>query len=128
MRGSFSLYTLAWSEGLPSGRSHQSSESLYIFHATVTPKSPLCNFLGQVILQGCIRMFSLWLSLCSRSSQHHHGNAHNESWHRAYQDVLGVVEGPWRDWKDAHTISCAQGLVRLPSFLLALALLKLPPC
>jgi hypothetical protein len=67
---------------------------------TVTPKSPLCDFSNQLILQGCTQIFSLCFPLCSSPSQSHRGNEHSESWNWAYQGTVGVLRrglgrDPW---------------------------------
>lgn len=104
----FFLYTLALSAGLPLGRSHESSDSLYISHVTVTPKSPLCNFLWPRHPTGLpYKVLLLALSLFQILQHCHHENAHAESWDQVYQDVPGVVKRPWWGSKDAHTISYA---------------------
>lgn len=81
----FFLYTSALSAGLPLGRSHESSDSLYISHVAVTPKSPLCNFLWPSHPTGLPwNVLLLALSLFQIFQHCHRENTHTESWDRAY--------------------------------------------
>lgn len=116
MSRAFFFCTWALSAGLPSGKSHQSLDCSYISHATMTPKSPLGNFLRPTPPTGLPwNVHLVAFPLFQISTLHHRGNARDESQDRADQDVSGLVKRAWRGPKNAPPISCAQHAISLLS-------------